>query len=91
MDRYTRKDAEKALQRLADATGHRLAESWNDVGGWELDYNPTYGGCVINEISNEGGAVSQPFGCQRHSPREFCDMVRFGIHALRQTFEGADI
>lgn len=45
--RYTRKDAEACFERLLRATGHRKAASWDDVGGWALDYNGVYGGFVV--------------------------------------------
>ena len=85
-DRYTKSDALHAMQRLADATGNRIARSWNDVGGWELDANPTYGGYVINEIVNEHGGVTRPFGDQRHPARQFCEMVNFAIGVLRDSY-----
>lgn len=52
-------------------------------GGWALDYNPTYGGCVIEELSPVPGEtwISQPFGSTRRSPREFCQMVHDIIRA----------
>lgn len=80
--RYTRKDAESALQRLAEATGHRVATSYSDIGGWSLDYAPIYGGFVIHEISTAGGGVSTPFGDRRRPAREFCDAVSFALRAL---------
>lgn len=52
------------------------------IGCWELDCNPVYGGCVIEEIMNEGGGVTQPFGSQRRKPQEFCDTINFAIKAL---------
>jgi hypothetical protein len=51
------------------------------VGAWTLDENFTYGGYVIEEIHNEGGGITQPFGGTRHNTREFCDMVRFALAA----------
>ena len=81
-ERYTKKDAEAAFLRLLKATGNREAKSYNDVGGWQLDYNGVYGGFVIHEISNEHGAVSEPFSSERRNAREFCDVVRFTLRAL---------
>ena len=81
--RYTRKDAEHAFERLLAMTGKRKATSWNDVGGWTLDYAPIYGGYNVEEISSPSGGVSQPFGMQRRTAREFCDTVRFLADALR--------
>lgn len=82
MDRYTRKDAESALDRLCEATGNRRASAWNDVGGWQLDYAACYGGFVVNEVFNDGGGITQPFGSTRCSAREFCARVRFAIDAI---------
>lgn len=74
--RYGRKDAEAAFARLAAATGNRIATSWNDVGGWSLDYAACYGGYVVHEV------CSEPFGSRRRPAREFCDAVWFAIRAL---------
>jgi hypothetical protein len=84
MDRYTRKDAEAAFDRLCAATGHRRATAYNDVGGWSLDYAACYGGFVIESPCNDGGGITQPFGSRRRTAREFCDVVRFAIDAIGQ-------
>ena len=84
MDRYTRKDAEAAFDRLCQATGHRRATAWDDHGAWTLDYAACYGGFVVEEILSDSGGVTQPFGSRRHSAREFCQMVRFAIDAMSQ-------
>jgi galactokinase/mevalonate kinase-like predicted kinase len=83
-ERYTRKDAERALERLAEATGHRIATSYSDVGGWTLDYAACYGGFSIEQVHNEQGAVSKPFGERRYPAREFCEMVQFALYAVGQ-------
>lgn len=57
-ERYTRKDAEAACERLAHAVGRKMLHELDDTGisnparegTWVLDYNPTYGGCAIREI-----------------------------------------
>jgi hypothetical protein len=82
MDRYTRKDAEAAFERLCNLTGHH-AGPWNEVGAWQLDANPTYGGYMVVEISNEHGGQSTPFGPMRRSARDFCDAVRFAEDTLQ--------
>jgi hypothetical protein len=84
MDKYTRKDAEAAFDRLIKAIGGRVATSYKDVGAYRLDWNGTYGGGNIELIVSEGGGVSQPFGMQRRNAREFCDSVRFAMDALEQ-------
>lgn len=82
MDRYTRKDAEASFTRLITAIGGRVATAYNDVGAYRLDWNGTYGGGVIERVSNPQGGVSQPFGMQRRNAREFCDAVRFAMDVL---------
>ncbi len=85
MDRYTRKDADKAAARLAEATGHRFGVSYSDhrAGDWYGDYNAIYGGYVIEEYcSDGGGGITHPLGSTRHSPREFCEMVNFALRTL---------
>lgn len=102
-DRYTRKDAQIAFERLCEELGkpsghyRKLAagetsnmangQTFSTIpGGWALDYNPTYGGCVIEELSPTPGEtwISHPFGSTRRSPREFCQFVNDVIrgHAL---------
>ena len=90
-DRYTRKDAENATSRLAKALGKEAEGCWtrdksgnlkSKVGCWTTDYNSIYGGAVINEMMNESGGVSEPFGSTRRAPREFVDSVRMAITAI---------
>jgi len=59
------------------------SENHARVGAWTLDHNAIYGGYVIEEMYNEGGGVSQPFGSMRRSARDFCDAVAFAENALR--------
>ena len=80
MVRYTIKEAEKCFEMLLKVKGKRKARSYNDVGAWRLDYNPTYGGIVIEEINNSTGGVGNPMGYRRRSPRDFCDFVRGVIY-----------
>jgi hypothetical protein len=87
--RFTRTDAEGAFQRLAEAL-HKPTDCWIEggkarVGAWRLDYNPTYGGAVIEEMMNEGGGVRRPLGDYRMSPREFYYAVRMSLDALRKS------
>jgi len=53
MDRYSRKDAEMAFDRLVKAIGGRVATSYNDVGAYRLDYAGCYGGFNVERIINE--------------------------------------
>ena len=88
MERTTKRQVKKAFEMLAEACGRHIAKKHNDVGGWTLDYNPIYGGYVIEEIMNEGGGVKHPFFSTRmtaanayhafHLARQAADLVRDG-------------
>lgn len=82
MDRYTRKDAEKQFERLIQAIGGCVAKSFDDHGAYQLDWNATYGGGVIEQISENSSGVNQPFGAQRHNAKDFCNMVHFAMRVL---------
>jgi hypothetical protein len=102
-DRYTGKDAEAAVKRLAEALGlpygHYVtteteppdgqykqerpradgSERWFTVqpNALAVDYNPTYGGCVIHQLADDGGTwIREPFSRERKSPREFVAYVQ---------------
>lgn len=81
MDRYTRKDAEAAFDRLCAMLGKRRASSYDDKGAWQLDYNPVYGGYVVHELLDHGG-VTEPLGSERVSARELVKRVWFLTAAL---------
>lgn len=85
MERYTKSDAAAAFNRLVEAIGGRVAEKYNDVGAYRLDHNGVYGGYVIEQICNDGGGVSRPFGDYRHPSREFCFMVNFALRVMEQS------
>lgn len=88
--RYTRKDAERCFENLANAMNKEAGDCWEKaddkwkakIGCWQLDYNPIYGGCVVREIFNEAGAVTEPLGTRRFPPREFCDIASMIIRAI---------
>lgn len=103
-ERVTFKDAERAFLRLCEAKGKTLAREYpiHDPareGTWELDYNPTYGGIVIQEIVADSPprdgddrpqaytAVTCPMGYERRTPREFVAMVEFALRAGVQRSE----
>jgi len=91
MARVTKKDIGGCASRLADDLGKKFGGCWVRkkgkleaiVGCWEVDYNPTYGGAVIQEMMNTRGGVHQPFGSMRRKGRDFCDTTRFAQDAIR--------
>jgi len=89
-ERYTKKDAEACFKRLANFFG-KETDCWekkddtyvSKVGCWKLSYNPTYGGCLIEEIANEDGATDPVFTYRRYPPNEFCEMTRIIEKAIK--------
>lgn len=92
-DRVTKADIVKAF---SDVFGDRIAtniggitpghyNNRHNIGKVTLDYNPVYGGWVVEEYvegtSGEGSAIRQPYGCRRRAGREmltFLDGMRAG-------------
>lgn len=91
MDRYTKKDAEKCAENLANTLKKKFGKCWRregnknvaQVGCWEYDHNSTYGGGVIHEMVNEGGGVDEPFGSRRLKPDTFCVATRMAERAVK--------
>jgi len=82
--RYTGKYAEGWFRRLAQVLGKDITEgSHFKVGSWVLDYNPTYGGAIIEEIINEQGGVTRPLTESRLKPYEFGVMCQAIINSHR--------
>ena len=86
--RVTRKHADEALRRYCELTGQpyghykRVAVYGVDraistiPNGLAIDYNPTYGGCIIERMADNGGTwVSQPYSRERKTPREMVDYI----------------
>lgn len=88
--KYTKKDAVRCAERLAEILGKEFGNCWikedgklkAKIGCWNVDYAPMYGGCTIEEIANEGGAVTQPMGMGRLKPEAFCRATDFAIRAV---------
>lgn len=91
MDRYTKKDSQRCAESLAKTLNKKFGNCWkskdgkntSEVGCWELDHNPIYGGSVIHEIMNESGGVDEPFGSRRLKPDHFCTATKFAEKAVR--------
>lgn len=81
-ERTTKKQVVAQFERLLAVLGKRRARGFGDVGGWRLDYQPDYGGIVIEEIDNTGGGVSHPIMERRLPPREFVTAIHFTIRAI---------
>lgn len=79
--RTTKSEVQAVFERFCKVHGYRIATSFNDVGAYELDHNSIYGGYVINQIMNDGGGVTQPFGSKRMKAEPFVDSMRMAIAA----------
>jgi len=82
MARTSAANVKGLFEHLVRALNGHMATSYNDVGGWRLDYNPVYGGYNIERIATKSGAVEQPFGSERHRAEEMWQMMRFGLNCL---------
>lgn len=92
-DRYTKKDAIAAFNRLVAVIGGHVAKNSRDDGGYMLDHNGVYGGCKVEQVGcfphrpNPDGSpacgVSDVFGAARKTAREFCDAVYFAEQVIR--------
>lgn len=90
-DRYSVKDANQCASLLAKALKKKYGNCWvktrsghnkSKIGCWDIDCNSTYGGCVIEEMVNESGGTTTPFGPRRLKPEYFCIATHFAESAL---------
>ncbi len=80
----SRKMIESLFKYFIESIGGKMASSWNDVGGYAINYNANYGGYQIVRISNSSGGVSEPFGSARMKAGAFEDALRFGTRAIEE-------
>ena len=81
--RYTLKEVEGIVDEFMSMLDIPKARDCSDVGGWRLDYNPIYGGYVIEQIHNEFGGVEMPFGHSRKGAKELVETLWFARQAIR--------
>jgi hypothetical protein len=85
MERTTRKHVEGIFEIWVKSIGGKLANSYNDVGGYRLDYNGIYGGFKVEQIHNENGGVSDNvFSCYRMKASEMYRALYAAIESIRQ-------
>ena len=74
MEKVRREVLENQLKRIAPMLGKTTGNPWtrtaegknvSRVGTLNLDHNAVYGGYNVEEIVNESGAISHPFGDKR--------------------------
>lgn len=90
-DRYTKKDAEQCAGYLAKKLNKKFGKCYHqdsdgkwkyDLGCWDVNDNSDYGGAVIEEINNDRGSVTDPFGSTRMKPEQFCKATNFAEKAI---------
>lgn len=88
--RYTRKDCQEQLERLAAALDKPIydPERYPDpqIGSWRLDYNGVYGGYVIEEIYGDrwsaATGITMPLGYRRRNADTFVSTINFAIDCI---------
>ncbi len=84
-ERFTKKDAERAFERLCQLMGvqanppmERAPDGRGSVfatDGWRLDYAPAYGGYAIRSLTKGTTGEGEPFGSSRRSARDLWQLV----------------
>lgn len=87
-ERTTKAEVNAVFARFVKAIGGRVAESYNDIGGYGIDYNPTYGGYHVYRVDNAAGGQNLPFGSRRMKPGEFVDCLRFATEVVQYKDSG---
>jgi hypothetical protein len=54
----------------------------SNIGGYRVDCNYTYGGCIVEKNVNESGGISHPFGYTRMKGEEFVNALMFAMDAI---------
>jgi len=81
--RTTRKEVEGVFRLWLSAINGREAKSYNDVGGYQLDNNPVYGGYRVERIGNEHGGVADTF-TTRLSAYYFVTALRVSMRSIEE-------
>lgn len=82
----TRKIVNNQFIRLCNALGKPIAENYNDVGAWRLDYaNGLYS---IEEIISSTGAVTHPFSNAFLKGSEMYEYINFALRAIQLDRKG---
>lgn len=89
MSRYTEKDALRAVgllcRTLGKPYGTYVKNDKGDLvgnGGYGLEYNPVYGGCIIQEFSTDSTGTDTPFGPASLPFREFVQAVHMTVAGI---------
>ena len=90
--RISKEKLTKEFENTAELFGKSLIVREHDqsgklihnVGAWELDHAPCYGGYVITEVACDTGAMSTPAGTPRRSAKEMSDFL-YSLRVLLST------
>ncbi len=97
MEKIRREVLENQLKRIAPMLGKTSGDAWTRIGDrnvsrigtLNIDHSSCYGGYNVEEIVNESGAVSHPFGDRRLHASEFWALLN-GIERALQIKKGAN-
>ena len=81
-ERITAKQVEGLFKTFTQACGKHVASSHKDVGGWQIDYNSSYGGWSIEEVTSSSGALSDVLDSTRRPTTEMWYTMHFALRAI---------
>lgn len=81
-DRYSQRDIKEIFKRFMSVVGARPAQHYGDVGGWQLNYAPIYGGYNIEEIMNSAGGITHPIWEGRMKPSQLVEAMLFTMRTI---------
>lgn len=76
MPRIGKPELYAVFRLFLELHGWHEAASYNDVGGYFLDY---LNGYRVEQVTNATGGVRTPFGERRHTILEMVSVMRFAI------------
>ena len=79
-NRIKQSEVDAAFKIWAGAVGSKVADSYNEVGAYQMDF--AYGGQRIEQIVSDGGGVRDV--SPRLSKREMLDWIRAGLDTLSE-------
>ena len=81
--RTTRKEVEGVFKLWLVYINGGIAEAYNNVNGYRLDYNSVYGGYRIEQVCNEHGGVRDVFAT-RLKTSEFVAALRVAMRSIEE-------
>lgn len=78
----TKKELQIMFNRFLKTIGERPAEHSRDEDGFNLEHNSVYKGYMIDQITNDKGAIRHPFINLRMSKSEMYQCLWFACNVI---------